>query len=473
MLHTNELLLLYRDYGRYVDSSGDEMTTMTGNALNQNQSNRDLIILSNGPGELATWVYPTLCALAEEMTDWAIPLRVSVVLSPCSNASGQEAEIAARFPLVSRVLPAQNFMDFLLWGKTTQGITVNEAGQTNHSSGQWDWYPKGVVLFLGGDQFYPLVIGKRLGYSTVIYAEWEARWWRWADRFAVRNQTVADRIPSQFAPKVSVIGDLMVDTPRTDAPVMSEPDLVPEPTITLLPGSKGMKLRLGVPLFLGVADELAHRLPKAKFRFALAPTVSLTQLLDFARPGEAMVKVGGTTATLIELPNQRPVLRTPQGTMVELFQEFPAHDVYRQSAVCVTTAGANTAELAALHVPMVMVMPTNIADAMQAWDGLVGIMIRLPVVGNLLVRLVNYLAARAVQREGRLLAWPNIWAKREIVPEMVQVVVPADIAAVVMDLLADPARLRQIKQDLREVCGETGAARKLVAIVKGLMDKSD
>ena len=182
MLHTNELLLLYRDYGRYVDSSGDEMTTMTGNALNQNQSNRDLIILSNGPGELATWVYPTLCALAEEMTDWAIPLRVSVVLSPCSNASGQEAEIAARFPLVSRVLPAQNFMDFLLWGKTTQGITVNEAGQTNHSSGQWDWYPKGVVLFLGGDQFYPLVIGKRLGYSTVIYAEWEARWWRWADR---------------------------------------------------------------------------------------------------------------------------------------------------------------------------------------------------------------------------------------------------------------------------------------------------
>jgi lipid-A-disaccharide synthase len=95
------------------------------------------------------------------------------------------------------------------------------------------------------------------------------------------------------------------------------------------------------------------------------------------------------------------------------------------------------------------------------------------VVGNLLVRLVNYLAARAVQREGRLLAWPNIWAKREIVPEMVQVVVPADIAAVVMDLLADPARLRQIKQDLREVCGETGAARKLVAIVKGLMDKSD
>jgi len=71
------------------------------------------------------------------------------------------------------------------------------------------------------------------------------------------------------------------------------------------------------------------------------------------------------------------------------------------------------------------------------------------------------------------LAWPNIWAKREIVPEMVQVVVPADIAVVVTELLADPARLRQIKQDLREVCGETGAARKLVAIVKSLIEVLD
>ena len=448
---------------------------------------KDLIILSNGPGELATWVYPTLCALAETLPSWDIKLRVSVVLSPCSNASGQEAEIAAQFPLVSRVLPSKSFMDFLLWGKTNHSITTASAAQTSGSSmqsvsSQWDWYPEGVVLFLGGDQFYPLVIGKRLGYKTVIYAEWEARWWQWVDRFAVRNQTVADRIPPQFAPKVTIIGDLMVDTPDRDGtPVTRTPVIQKTVTsapasdaiITLLPGSKGMKLRLGVPLFLGVADELARQLPTAKFRFALAPTVSLTQLLEFARPSEAMVKLQGTTATLLELPHQRPILRTPQGTMVELYQEFPAHDLYRQTDVCVTTAGANTAELAALHVPMVMVMPTNIADAMQAWDGLVGLMIRLPVVGNLLVRLVNLLAARAIHREGKFLAWPNIWAKREIVPEMVQEVIPADIATVVMDLLADPSRLIRIREDLRQVCGESGAARKLVAILRDLMLSSD
>lgn len=451
------------------------MASMTANAINHNQSRRDLLILSNGPGELATWVYPTLCALAAEVETWAVEIRVSIILSPCSNASGQEAEIAAQFPLVARVLPAKSFMDFLLWGKTSHGITLQKSeleDQVNHSHhnspDQWDWYPQGVVLFLGGDQFYPVVIGKRLGYGTVIYAEWEARWWRWVDRFAVRNEAVAQGIPVTFASKVTVIGDLMVDTAQNTSSLDS--DVIPkDPIITLLPGSKGMKLRLGVPLFLGVADELARQLPTAQFRFALAPTVSLPQLLDFARPGEAMIKVGGTTATLIELPDQRPVLRTPQGTMVELYQEFPAHDLYRNSTVCVTTAGANTAELAALHVPMVMVMPTNIADAMQAWDGLVGLMIRLPIVGNLLVRLVNYLAARAVQREGRFLAWPNIWARRQIVPEMVQVVVPADIAAVVTDLLADPVRLAQIKQDLKEVCGDTGAAHKLVAILKDLL----
>jgi len=44
-----------------------------------------------------------------------------------------------------------------------------------------EWRDRGV-LFLGGDQFFPVVIGLRLGYRTVVYAV-GSRWHRSIDRF--------------------------------------------------------------------------------------------------------------------------------------------------------------------------------------------------------------------------------------------------------------------------------------------------
>ena len=108
----------------------------------------DILILSNAPGELTTWVYPVL----QELATRSISARISIVLSPCSNASGNEASIAQSYPNVVRVLPPEQFFSFLLFGKTPD----------------WDWHPHGIVIFLGGDQIFPVVIGKRLGYKTLI-----------------------------------------------------------------------------------------------------------------------------------------------------------------------------------------------------------------------------------------------------------------------------------------------------------------
>jgi lipid-A-disaccharide synthase len=39
-------------------------------------------------------------------------------------------------------------------------------------------------------------------------------------------------------------------------------------------------------------------------------------------------------------------------------------------SLCLTTVGANTAELGSLAVPMIVLLPTQQLDAMRAWDGL-------------------------------------------------------------------------------------------------------
>lgn len=413
-------------------------------------NNADILILTNAPGELTTWVYPVVKQFAlrhainqAQNKNFAnVPeLRISIALSPCANASGNEAAIAKNYPNVSRVLAAEHFWNFLLWGISPDA---------------WDWHEKGVVIFLGGDQIFPVAIGKRLGFATIVYAEWEARWLGWIDAFALRSDRI--KIPSKFQHKASVVGDLMVDRGLERENNLANP--IPlHHKIVLMPGSKAMKLKVGVPLLLAVADRLKLKYPNLQIAIALAPTVTSEILASFAQPPAKMVE--GTTAELIQ-SEHGDCLITPKGTSVEIYKQFPAHDFLQTCDLCLTTIGANTAELAALNVPMIILLPTNQMDAMQAWDGLLGIFTSLPLVGNGLVRIVNRIATEIFMRQGKLLAWPNIWAGKEIVPELLGYLTADGIATKVSDYLEHPETLQEMRDRLREVCGESGAAAKIV-----------
>ncbi|MFM7192875.1 MAG: lipid-A-disaccharide synthase, partial [Microcystaceae cyanobacterium] len=95
----------------------------------------DIVILSNGPGEVTTWVKPVVQALRERLGHDRDRLRISVLLSPCPHAMGNEAQVVQKYPEVDRVLTSRDFFAFLLRGYTPEN---------------WDWRSPGVVLFLGG-----------------------------------------------------------------------------------------------------------------------------------------------------------------------------------------------------------------------------------------------------------------------------------------------------------------------------------
>lgn len=413
----------------------------------------DILILSNGPGEVTTWVRPVVQALRQQLGDDRSLVRISVVLSPCPNASGKEAAIARSYPEVDRVQAAEDFFPFLLSGKTAQN---------------WDWRNKGVVLFLGGDQFFALVIGKRLGYRTVVYAEWDARWHGWVDRFGIMKPEVAARVSPQYAHKFSVVGDLMAEAAQeaggrghgkeSDRPVE---------LIGLLPGSKPAKLAQGVPLGLAIAERIQAVRPQTRFVIPVAPTLDLTTLARFANSQQnpMIQQLGGVTAELSSSDAERGVksfLKTSGGVQIELWTQFPAYQVLSQCRLCLTTVGANTAELGALAVPMIVLIPTQQLDAMRAWDGLPGLLARLPGVGSAFAKAINGL----VLRQGKLFAWPNIWAKGQIVPELVGKLQPEAVAGLALDLLEHPEKLREISDRLRRVRGEPGAAQKLAQLVQ-------
>ncbi len=411
----------------------------------------DIIILSNGPGEVTTWVRPVVRALRAKLGVNRDLVRISVVLSPCPNASGREVQIVESYPEVDRVQGAEHFTKFLVWGKT---------------AANWDWRERGVIIFLGGDQFFPVIIGKRLGYQTVIYAEWAARWHNLIDRFAVMNDRVMAKVKPQYAAKFTVVGDLMVDN-RYDRDSTSRDTNAPT-LIGILPGSKAAKLAMGLPLMLAIAEYLQAAQPQLKFAIPVAPTIDIPTLASYADPKQnpVIALVNGATATL-EQGESHFYLQTATGLKAELRTE---HDWLAECTLCVTTVGANTAELGGLGIPMIVIIALQQLDAMRAWDGALGILVNLPLVGTPIAKIVNITMFRMMGN--RKFAWPNIWADgEEIVPELVGYLDAKTVAEVALDYLEHPEKLAAMRSRLQQVRGEAGAADKLAAIVQSLIDR--
>lgn len=442
----------------------------------------DVLILSNGPGELTTWVRPVVRALRRRWGEARSEVRISLVLSPDANGSGQEMAIAQRYPELDRIQAAEQFWPFLLWGKT---------------AADWDWRAQGVVIFLGGDQFFSVVIGRRLGYATVTYAEWEPRWLGQVDRFGLRRPESLSQIPVKYRAKCRVVGDLMVEAaqdidatilrpvssePKSSEPESSEPesselgssepDSSESPAaaiewIGLLAGSKAAKLTQGVPLLLTMADYWHHHRPQSRCFIPVAPSQTPQSLLRYAQAehNPFVTTLGSPPVKLVQFDNEVWYFQTASGACIELYTGFPAYDRLSQCQICLTTVGANTAELGALAIPMLVLLPTQQLDAMRAWNGVPGLLANLPGLGSLFAKAINWVMLRNLG----LLAWPNLWAGEEIVPELVGRLDPIEIAQRVMDDLEHPERLEAMRSRLRAVQGETGAAERLVDLVESCL----
>jgi len=303
-------------------------------------------------------------------------------------------------------------------------------------------------------------IARRLGYPLVVYAEWQVRFSRWMSRVGLRTPKVFPGYQQQ-PEKFRVIGDLNIDGVAT----LGSAPLPTGTWVGLLPGSKGMKLSIGCPLVMAVAERLKARHPDLNFILPVAPTMDLDKLSRFAsaeNPNVALL--GGVTARLEKRP-EGPFFVTEHGLEIRVWNQFPAYDALAQCRVCLTTVGVNTAELAALGVPMVVLIPLNKIEIMKAWDGLPGLVMNLPLVGDFIAKQVN---PWLISRTG-LLAWPNLLAGKMIVPELKKVLTVEEIAVAAEPFLTDQHLYETTRSALMETMGGRGAARKLVGLLEEVL----
>ena len=108
-----------------------------------------IVILSNGPGELSTWVKPLADKLHQDLfLKPRLPQSINelkLVLLPCPNATGNEHLAAARWNHFTQIVRAKYFWKLLINPKRYA-----------------TWASNGIVIFLGGDQFWSVLLSKRL-----------------------------------------------------------------------------------------------------------------------------------------------------------------------------------------------------------------------------------------------------------------------------------------------------------------------
>ena len=123
--------------------------------------------------------------------------------------------------------------------------------------------------------------------------------------------------------------------------------------------------------------------------------------------------------------------------------------------------GANTAELAAIALPMLVVLPTQHLNMMNAWDGIFGIIGKISFIN----RFLTFIIKNFYFKKKKFFAWPNIKAKRMLVPERIGNFLPKEIAREVLFLLKNKDQLKNISNNLLKERGEKGAAKKLASII--------
>ena len=411
-----------------------------------------VVFISNGPGELTTWVKPLAENLHRSLSlrpyepNALISLRL--VLVPCPNATGNEKEVATSWKLFEKVTAAKDFWTVLINPK------------------KFGYWPKeGIVVFLGGDQFWSVLLAARLKYKNITYSEWITRWPFWNDRIAAMSPQVKKILPKKLKKRCVVVGDLMADI-QTEAKKIAP--LPQGKWVAILPGSKKAKLSIGIPFFLEVADLLSQKNPEYNFLIPLAPTTNIEEICYFSSSKNAITREYNSKVKQIELPTKEYPWRklvTGSGTKLHVIETYPAYTFISQCDLAITTIGANTSELGSLGVPMIVVVPTQHITVMEAWDGFLGIIARLPILKYFLGLLIGLWRMRG----NKFMAWPNITANRMVVPERIGKITPKDIANEANDWLNSPKRLEGQREDLRSLRGKPGAIKLMVKEIINLI----
>lgn len=410
----------------------------------------DIVLTSNSPGEVSTWVKYTAAHLAKERGER--PWRIVLALVPCPYASGAEARVASQLEGIDLVLtPAQSAALVAGW------------------KGAYRPAERGLVVFLGGDRWHARLLAWRLGYPALGYADRpHSNWWgfRWV---GASDALVAQSLRGVDSSAVRVVGNLSLDGVRER--VAAQAKAYPPPagvSIGLFPGSRWLHLKVALGVFLWVAAQVARRHPEVRWLLSVSPFITPAQLQSaLSHPWKLNLPVlrgrlVSNHCAQVELPLEGGVAREP--LRIEIVWGEPER-VMAEIAMALTIPGTNTGELGCCGIPMVVGLSTR---APFPRGGLGGILEKLPGL-----QALKRLSRRRSYEHQHFAALPNRLAGRQLTPEVLVGDDALVLARPLEEWLDSPPERERVSQQLRAKMGEysQGAGRQLAAWIGELVER--
>ena len=374
----------------------------------------NLVITTNGPGEVYTWVRPFIKYIRDSQA-----AEVWIFLTPCMFAGGNEKRVLGELEGISCIFTAGKTLRYAVAGFKPAGM------------------PSGVidaVLCLGGDWTYAGILAKRFKCPCYIYCERIGGKIKKAAVYFTASASLAGKLAGQGADanKVICAGSFVEEAvkPEEEREAVRESVGINDSRllINIFPGSRYRWLEYSIPFFIKVVECLPDSLAVV---FTISPFISKKELknaLDICFKGDwniagendkyFNIRIGGTFFTFFT-GNQ--------------------YDAMSASDLAVALPGSSNIELAVLGVPTFVVLPLNYPERIPV-PGVFEYLCRLPIVGKLIKRklvipgILNRLAfVSPVNRE----------AGREIFPEMTGILKPQKVAAAITEICR--SGIREIK----------------------------
>ena len=413
---------------------------------------KDLIIFSNSPGEVSTWVAPVVERLGRHpaLADY----RVFLVIHPCQFASGNEPFVAMSFPGIDTIVPPKQYMRHVLSGTWRKRYGVKQ---------------EGIVLSLGGSLKHPVVFKKRVRVSYPLYAYTNNPdlhgWERSYERIFVRNEYVRDKYLKRGIPesKLMIVGDLVrstivINKERTSA--RGELGIADHETmIVFMPGSRDFEVSFMLPAFLRVIDDLTDTFSNIRVFVLKSPYVPY-EWIDRALARGGKIKEGDTLGGTLRQESGAFVIHLSPKKRVRIL-EGGLEEWGEGIDMAVTLPGSNTMQLAYRKIPMLTVMPLNRPDIIP-FVGVLAVLKWIPLIGRPILKK----AALAYSRRFRFASLPNIYQNREIVPELFGVIRTEDITNLLVKMLKS-GEIAKIRDRLSVFDSEEDPAERILQHVWG------
>jgi lipid-A-disaccharide synthase len=391
----------------------------------------EVVLVTNGPGELYTWTHPVLRALREADKN----IKITISLVPDQFTSGNETAIAQSFNADAVTTPKE-FLTYIATGRKPDALGDD----------------KGVVIGLGGSIGMALQLASRLNYPAYRYS-FNPDFNRGLKKLFVHDERTFRRARLMGAPKerLELVGNLVADAVQQSSRLENPGN----PHVLLLAGTRDTFSVVLIPFIIGLADVLGKELPNAKFAWPVSRLLR-PETIEAGIEGLEKDVLGGMAGR-----REGDTIFTPSGTAIHMISEAERYAHIRAADIAVTIPGTNTLELGIAGVPSVVMLPMNKPEVIPLegigqWLGLI------PGVGTFIKRRAVKLFVEGLKLPVSL---PNRLSGEDLMLEIKGKISVEQIAEAMLSLLKNSDDLSRRRERLLQTMPQAGAAKKLVESV--------